>query len=133
MANVLYPKGKEHLSKAEVPLLTGNVRVFLVDSAVYTYSAAHQSLADVPAGARVANALLSGKDVTNGVFAASNTTLPAVTGAVSEVLIVLLDSGTEATSWLLAYIDSAIGLPVAPTGGDIVVQWDTGPNKIWAL
>jgi hypothetical protein len=133
VANVLYPKGKEHLSKAEVPLLTGNIRVYLVDSAVYTYNAAHQSVADVPAGARVANGLLGTKTVDLGVFDAADTTLPAVSGAVSEALIIALDSGTEATSWLLAYIDSAIGLPVAPTGGDIVIQWDSGANRIWAL
>ena len=133
MANVLYPKGKEHLAKAEVPLLTGNIRAYLVDSAVYTYSAAHQSVSDVPAGARVANGLLGSKTCDNGVFDAANTTLPAVTGAVSEAIVIALDSGTEATSWLIAYLDSAIGLPVAPTGGDIVIQWDDGPSKIFAL
>ena len=61
MANVLYPKGKEHMSKAEIPLLTGNIRAYLIDSAVYTYSAAHQSVSDVPAGARVASGLLGSK------------------------------------------------------------------------
>ena len=69
----------------------------------------------------------------NGIFDAANTTLPAVTGAVSEALVLALDSGTEATSWLIAYLDQAIGLPVAPTGGDIVIQWDDGPSKIFAL
>ena len=133
MANVLYPKGKEHLGKAEIPLLTGNIRAYLIDSAVYTYSAAHQSVSDVPAGARVASGLLGSKTIDNGVFDALNTTLPAVTGAVSEAIILALDSGTEATSWLIAYLDAAIGLPVAPTGGDIVIQWDDGASKIFAL
>ena len=116
-----------------MPLLTGNIRAYLVDSAVYTYNAIHQSVADVPAGARVASGLLGSKTVDNGIFDAGNTTLPAVTGAVSEAIVIALDSGTEATSWLLAFLDQAIGLPVAPTGGDIVIQWDDGPSKIFAL
>jgi len=133
MANSLYAKGKEHLSKGEVALLTASIRVFLVDAGAYTYNATHETLADIPAGARIANALISGKSVTNGVFDGSDTTLASVTGVTSEYLIILLDSGTEATSWLLAFIDTAIGLPVTPTGGDIVIQWDNGASKIWAL
>lgn len=133
MANLLYPKGKEHMLKGEVAHLTANIRVYLVDAASYTYNAAHETVADVPGAARVANALLGTKSVLLGVFDAADTTLPSVTGATAEYLIVAMDSGTEATSWLLAFIDTAIGLPVSPTGGDIVIQWDNGAAKIYAL
>lgn len=113
--------------------LTANIRVFLVDAAAYTYSAAHETLADIPSGARIANALLGTKSALLGVFDAADTTLPSVSGATSEYLILVMDSGTEATSWLIAYIDTATGLPVTPTGGDIVIQWDNGSAKIFAL
>ena len=133
MANQLYPKGKEHMLRGEVAHLTANIRVFLVDAATYTFSSAHETLSQVPAGSRIANGLLAGKSATNGVFDATNLTFVAVAGATAEYLIIVMDSGTEATSWLLAFIDTAIGLPVTPTGGDIVVQWDDGAAKIYAL
>ena len=37
------------------------------------------------------------------------------------------------TSQLVAYIDTATGLPVTPNGGNIQIVWDTGANKIFAL
>ena len=43
------------------------------------------------------------------------------------------DTGTEATSPLIAYIDTATGLPITPNGGDIIVVWDDGANKIFRL
>jgi hypothetical protein len=34
---------------------------------------------------------------------------------------------------LIAYIDTATGLPVTPGGGDIDITWDNGSNKIFKL
>jgi hypothetical protein len=43
-------------------------------------------------------------------------------------------TGSDATARLIAYIDTASsGLPVTPNGGDIVVQWDSGANRIFKL
>jgi hypothetical protein len=133
MASVVYPKAKEALLKGDLDL-DGDVRIILVDVADYTYSAAHDFLDDVLAAARVATSgALTGKTFTNGVFDADDVTLTAVTGDVSEAIVVYRHTGVEATSNLIAYIDSATGLPVTPNGGDITVAWDAGANKIFAL
>jgi len=88
----------------------------------------------VPSGARVGTPqTLAGKSSTNGVADANDPTFPAVTGDQSEALIIWKDTGLEATSPLIAYIDTATGLPVTPAGGDIPVQWDNGANKIFKL
>jgi hypothetical protein len=34
---------------------------------------------------------------------------------------------------LIAYIDSATGLPILPNGGDITVVFSSGASKIFAL
>jgi len=34
---------------------------------------------------------------------------------------------------LIAFIDTATNLPVTPNGGDIIVAWDNGANKIFKL
>jgi len=59
----------------------------------------------------------------------------ATVGSGSTVIGVILykDTGVAATSALLAYIDTISGFPLATSGGDIVVQWDNGANKIFAL
>jgi hypothetical protein len=64
-----------------------------------------------------------------GVFDAADTVFTALTGASAESLIILEDSGTEATSDLLAFWDTATGLPLTPNGGDVTVQWNA--SGIW--
>jgi len=94
----------------------------------------HDFLDDVLAAARVAtSANLASKTATAGVADAANVTFSAVTGDPSEALVIYKDSGVEATSPLIAYIDTATGLPVTPNGGDITVTWDDGANKIFKL
>lgn len=134
MANTLYPTFKHAAYDGTgVNLGTADVRAILVDAADYTYSAAHDFLDDVPAGARVATVALTGESWASGVFDAADVTFTAVTGDPSEAVILYIHTGTESTSRLIAYIDTATGLPVTPNGGNIAVAWDNGANKIFAL
>lgn len=137
MASVWFPKFKEALltGAANSNPSTGNVKVVLIDVGDYTYSAAHEFLSDVPAGARVAtSANLTNKTFVNGVFDADDTSFTAVTGDQSEALIIYIDTGSAATSRLMLYIDSASsGLPVTPNSGNINVSFDNGANKIGSL
>ena len=68
-----------------------------------------------------------------GVADAADILFTAVTGATVEALVIYRDTGTPGTSRLIAYIDSATGLPFAPSGADVTVQWDNGINKIFKL
>lgn len=132
MANLIYPKYKEVLLGAGVNLTTGTVKVALVDTGTYTYSAAHQFLTSLTGIVGTAQTLGT-KTVLNGVFGAANSTFTAVTGVSVEALVVYVDTGTAATSPLVAYLDVATGLPVTPNGGDITITWDAGASKIFAL
>jgi hypothetical protein len=115
-----------------VDLVSDNLKVVLVDAADYTFSAAHDFLDDIAAGARVATSgNLANKTVTAGVFDADDITLSAVTGDPSEALVIYKDTGTEATSSLICYLDTGTGLPVTPNGGDITIAWSSGANKIF--
>lgn len=137
MSNAIYPKYKEALigGDSDIALDSGNIKVALVDLADYTYSAAHNFLDDVPAGARVAvSGNLASKTITDGIFDAADVVLSAVTGDQAEALIIFIDTGVEATSRLVAFIDTGVtGLPVTPNGGDITITWDNGANKIFKL
>ncbi len=132
MANVIYPKWKEAIENGGSNVaLSGTVKVVLVDGASYTYSAAHDFFDDV-AGV-VSTQTLATKTYTNGVFDADDVTFTSVAAGTYEILIIYIDTGVAGTSRLVAYIDTATGLPVTSTGGNATVTWDSGANKIFAL
>lgn len=132
MANVLYPKFKEALLKGDVDLETADVKAVLVDSAEYTYDAAHDFLDDVPAAAREGTtAALASKTFTDGVFDAADVALPDDGGDQAEALILYVDTGVEGTSQLIAYIDTATGLPLTPDSVEDSIQWHA--SGIFAL
>lgn len=125
MANAIYPKYKEALidGASNVALDTGNIKAILVDLADYTYSSSHQFLSDV-AGAGIVSTSgnLASKTITNGVFDSADPTFSAVSGDPSEAVILYYDTGSSATSRLIAFYDTGVtGLPVTPNGGDINV------------
>lgn len=90
-------------------------------------------VSDIAGAAIVArSANLGSKTTTRGVFDAADTAFTAATGAASEVMTLVRDTGSDATSPVLAIIDSfSSGMPVTPNGGDInvvfaavgIVQW----------
>lgn len=121
----LYPLAKEAFLSGDIDLLNDDIRVVLVDTADYTYSAAHQYLSSVLAGARVATSgALGTKSVAVGVFDAADVVLSGVTGDQAEALVVYQHTGTESTSRLIAYINAGSGLPFTPNGGDLTVSWN---------
>jgi hypothetical protein len=136
MSNLVYPKAKEALLLGDLAWDTADVRVVLVDLADYTFDSSHQFLSSVPAGARVAvtAAGLANKTGVSGVADADNVGFGNVSGDPSEALI-LYDhtGGADGARRLIAFLDTATGLPVTPNGGAIDVAWDNGANKIFAL
>lgn len=125
MANVLYPSVKTQFLNGGVIMLSHDIRVVCVDLADYTYDAAHSTLANIPAGARVAtSAAMSGKTATAGVFDAINTSIPGVTGDEFEALALFRFTGAESGP-LICYIDSfVLGAPLTPNGGAVDVIWN---------
>jgi hypothetical protein len=133
--NALYDKAREAFLLGDIDWVADDIRAILVDLNDYTPNlATHDFLDDVPAGARVAvSGALASKTATNGVADAADLTFTAVTGDESEALLLYVHTGVDATSRLIALIDTATGLPVTPNGGDITVEWDSGANKIFKL
>lgn len=134
MANALYDKARKAFADGNIALLTDDITVVLVDTAAYTVDLVNDEFLDaIPVGDRIATATLTGKDTTAGVFDADNAIFSAVTGDVSEALVLVQDTGVAATSRLIAYIDNATGLPATPDGGDKTVTWSDGVDKIFKL
>lgn len=134
MANALYDLGRQAFLEGSIAYLTDNIKAVLVSSGYTPSTTTHQFLSDIPGGSRVATSgNLASKTSTAGVANAAAVTFTAVTGAQCLYLVLYKDTGTAATSPLIAIFDTATGLPVTPSGGDITITWDTGANKIFKL
>jgi len=135
MANELYGKGRENILCGNIAWDTDDIKVVLVDSAEYTLNIdTHEYLSDIPAAGRIeASGNLASKTVALGVADAGDVTIETVTGDPFEYIVIYKDTESASTSPLIACIDSATGLPCTPNGGDIIVQWDSGANKIFKL
>lgn len=136
MANALYAKGREHFLDGSLDWDTQDIRFVFTDHADDTpVPATDNDLDDIDdASATVATSdALASKTVTDGVADAADSTVSTVSGDEFESINIYYHTGTAATSLLIAYIDTATGLPCTPNGGDITVQWDSGANKIFRL
>ena len=135
MANALFDKGRQAFLENGISWTTDDIRAILVDVQDYAVNiSTHEFLSSVPVAARVAtSAAFTGKTATNGIADAADITFTAVTGDQSEALIIYKHTGSDTTARLIAYIDTATGLPVTPNGGNITVTWDNGTNKIFKL
>lgn len=135
MANTLYDFARQRFLEAQINWMTETIKVILVDTGAYTpQTAVHQYLADIPISARIAGPVtLTSKSTAGGAADAADCTFTSVSGASIEAIVIYSDSGTEATSPLIAFIDTATGLPITPNGGDIIVTWDNGANKIFKV
>lgn len=135
MANALFDSARQQFLQADLDL-DDSIKLVFVDHADDTpVPATDDFLDDILAAARVATSgAFASKTFTAGVFDAADVVVASVTGDPFESIVIFNDTpGTEATKDLIAFIDTATGLPFTPSGGDITVQWDNGANKIFKL
>lgn len=126
MANAIYPLYKQALldASANVDLNDGTVKVALIDTGVYTYNASDEFYSSV-SGVVGTPQTIANTTVTNGLFDGDDVTFSSVTGNSAEALLIYIDTGSAATSRLVAWIDTGVtGLPVTPNGGNINVTWN---------
>ena len=135
MANALFGIGRANFLIGDIHWDSDNIKFTFVDSTDYTLAIdTHDYYDDITAGGRVGTSgNLSSKTYALGVADAADETVNTVTGDQFEYIILWMDSSVEATSPLIACIDTATGLPCTPNGGNITVQWDAGANKIFKL
>lgn len=136
MANALYDTGRNAFLTGAVNWTSDTIAAVLVKTTSgYTANmSTDQFLSTIVSGNRVATfSGLTTKTAVAGVADAADVTFSAVTGSAAGAVVIYKSTGTDTTSQLIAYIDTATGLPVTPNGGDITVSWDNGSNKIFKL
>lgn len=123
MASALYPAFLEGLLNKEQDLNTDTIKVALVNTTTdYTYSSAHDQLADVTTYTGTTAQTITSPTITNGVFDGADVTFSsvAISGA-KDVEALVIYNDTTAGDELIAYIDGFTA--VTPNGGDITVTW----------
>lgn len=136
MSNALYGLGKQKLlsSTAAISLDTDTIKVALVSSAYTPNMATDEFYSTISANVLGTSQTLASKTIALGVFDAADVTFSAVTaGSTAKYLAIYKDTGLGSTSPLLALLDTITGFPYATNGGDILITWDNGANKIFAL
>ena len=137
MANKLFPKGRQGFLGGDIAFDTDSIVLVALDN-TYVYDAAHDFLNDVGVGARIAtSAALTTKTIVDGVADADDVTFVAVPlGDTITQLVLYQSTGVEATSRLIAHFDTkGDGTPISvvTNGGDVVVTWSNGADRIFKL
>lgn len=126
MSNALQPSGRQTFLQGDADWLVDTFKIVLVDAS-YIYSAAHDFLADVGAGARIATtAALGSKTATNGYAFSASPVLSAVpAGDTAMGFWLYRDTGVEATSHLVAFYDTKSDdtpISLATNGGNVTIN-----------
>lgn len=152
MANTLYDRGRLLWAAGQIawPCTTPSFpsaeqfNTFLVN-ADYTFDATHTSLSDISAsenGPRwygttdAAGVPMQNLDIaSNGAIYADAVRFITVAAGLDPVkaIVIARIGASDVDSPLLYYADVATGLPITPNGGDIIVTWSTGTNRILRL
>lgn len=130
MAPAHYNKTLTLFLNADLDISVDTIKVRLVRTSAYTFSQTHDFADDLPA-AIVTDVTLGSKSVVDGTFDAADavfTSVPA--GAAIDALVIYKDTGSAATSPVIAYID---GFSVTPNGGDITIQWQATSPFIFKI
>lgn len=135
MANGLYDKARKAFLDGDLSWTGDNIKVVLVDDTYSVNLASHEFLVDIQQSSRVStSSLLANKQSTDGVADADDVSFSLVpNNRQVKALIIFQENLDESSSKLIAYIDTATGLPFMGNGGNITLQWDNGANKIFKL
>ncbi|MFQ2037322.1 hypothetical protein ACK34X_10145 [Aeromonas veronii] len=133
MANALYDKGREKFLTGAINASADTLKCALLKSTYSPTLASDEFYSGISAHVVGTPQTLTSKTVAAGVLDAADVTFTAVSTANVNYCAIYKDTGNAATSPLIALFDTAAGLPVSTNGGDIIIAWDNGPNKIFKL
>lgn len=132
MADVVYDNFKKNVMNGTLNLASDNITVMLVTSTYTPAQATHEFKSSVTGevvgtGYTARGAVLSAKSVTasggKGIFTAANVTWPTST-ITARGAVVYEDTGVDATSALICYIDFLADK--SSSAGNFTISWNAG-------
>jgi hypothetical protein len=128
MASQLYPQGAAHIvgKATKVDMIADTIKEIFYSGA---FSGAHEFISDLTGASIIARSgALAGKTSTNGVFDSNDITVIGVSGSPFTHVIEAKDTGSDATSPLVAIYDVAT---FTPNGGDVNVVFNASGH--WSI
>lgn len=132
MANAAFAKVGGKFALGTINLDTDTIKAALISSAYTPSLTTHEFYSDISTNAlntpqTIANTTVSA----DGILDGDDITFTAVAaGSTATYIAIYKDTGVPTTSPLIALLDTISSFPVATNGGDIVIQWSSGANKI---
>lgn len=125
-----YTAARRTIMLGQIDFVNDDIRVALLTNEYSFTPHVHATFSDIPSSAVVATAPILDKSVDDvGYLRASNVTFPSLTGNPVTQYVVYKDTGNATTSPLIARFGYAMsGLPLTPTGRDVVLAWPTSPG-----
>lgn len=144
MASSLWNPGREGFMSGEIVWKASGATIKAALVRGYTFDATHKFVSDVTGagGTLVAtSAALSSLTNTDGVADAADVTFTSVAAGAAVPAIILFQSSAvgggadvaASAQRLVAYLDTATGLPVTPNGQNISVAFDNGSSRVFKL
>jgi len=136
MSNALYNTAKEAFLSGDLDLTEGNVKILLVKDSYIVDLNSHTFVSDISAEFIAGRSgILDNTTVNLGVFDADNELVSEYGNSGFSYMVIYTDTGADNTSRLVAYIDTAEGLPVEATLADasLVINWNDTASKIFSL
>jgi hypothetical protein len=120
---------------ADIDLINDPIEcVLLCDGSYSVDITADEFFSEIPVDEIVSKTLITGKTISGRrSFDADDLVFPSVSGQTVTQLVILKSTGIADSSPLIVYYDDVVGFPLTPNGGDIIVTWSDGPERIFKL
>ena len=137
MANFIYVKAAERMLAAALAgtlPAAGTLKAALVKNTYLQSQSADEFYSDISAYVVGTPQEVENLSFTGGKLDGDDVSVPDAAAAETiEAVVLYVDTGNPATSWLLAFIDQAGGLPHTTDGGPVEPTWDNGTYRILSL
>ena len=133
MAHV-YDNARQYFASGSINLNTAVIGVTLVNTTLYTFSAAHDFLNDIPVAARIATSSLTNVAVASGRLDADNLDIASVAvNSVINAVVLFISTANSSTSPLLFIQSEGVGFPATPDGGTVTVNFESSDPFIMKI
>jgi hypothetical protein len=137
MANKVYTKAAQRMFNAALNNtlpVAGTLKATLVKTSYVANLTTDEFYTTISAHVVGTPQALTGVVFADGRLDAADPVFTAVVaGNALRGVVLYVDTGNPATSWLFMCFDSIGGLPFTTNGGDVDPQWDNGTLKILSL
>lgn len=136
MSNFVYSKAKEALLNGDIDVLNNTLKVIVASSTYIPDELNDEFVQDISLAAiKYRTSALVDVSSDNGILDADDIQIPNYPGDAFNALVIYVDSGSDSTSRLLAYINESPGLPFSGSVSEVsfYIAWSNGPTKIISL